>query len=421
MIEPVHDKKQRYIDGVVMFLLMGNTANPFFYRSVEMLSLSFIILLILYWFKKGRDKVRFNKYLYIYITAIIVLQAAQTAVYHIFPLKTFLGEYLRIAFAILSMTLLGQRFFDRFIQFVSVFAVISFFFYFPALLIRSFGPFMVDHVAKYTLAPFVNNYDGLYVNRENIIIFNFTQIDIHRNSGFYWEPGTHGGMLLIALFLNLFYRKQPLFSKYNIVFFVAILTTLSTTTYLAVFFVVLVYLKEFFLRRPALSVFILLALAATSALLYNKLEFLNKKIDKQIEYTHKGVPGESRFNSFLADMRELKDHPLIGAGRNMEMKFGKNYFNIDAKELHRNNGLGVLLGTYGILFFCIWIWLLYRSFYSVVQNRINALMGVVLILIIGFSEDYFFKVFFIALVTYCGLTFVPAGVRKKSWKMQLGI
>jgi hypothetical protein len=420
MTEAAYDKRSNYIDWITMFLLVGNTANPFFYRSVEMLSLSFICLFVLNWFKKGQ-RTHINKYFYIYIGLMVLLQGIQTLVYHVFPLKTFFGEYLRIGFAVLALSMLGQRTFDLFVRFVYVFAVISLWFFIPSLLIKGFAPFMIKHVANHTLAPFVNNDEGLYTNKENIIIYNFGQIDLRRNSGFYWEPGSHGGFLLIALFLNLFYRKEALLSKYNKIFLVTILTTLSTTTYLAVFFIVIVYLREFFLRRPALSVFIMLALIPLSFLAYNKLEFLNKKIDKQIEYSNKGVPGESRFNSFLADLKILKDHPFIGTGRNIEMKFGKNYFNIGARQTHRNNGLGVLLSTYGIFFFCLWLLLLYKSFYKIVLHRVNALMGVVLILIIGFSEDYFFKVFFIALVIYCGLDFFPAKVRRIGRKMQLGI
>jgi len=419
MTAAAYDKREHYIDGITMFLLIGNTANPFFYRSVGMLSISFIVLFILSYFKKGRQ-VRLNKYFCIYIGTLVTLQILQTLVSHIFPLKTFFGEYLRIGFAVLSITMLGQRFFDLFVRFVYVFAVISLWFFIPSLLIKGFAPFMIKHVASHTLAPFVSD-EGLYTNKENIIIYNFGQLDLHRNSGFYWEPGSHGGFLLIALFLNLFYRKEALLSKYNKIFLITILTTLSTTTYLAVFFVVLVYLKEFFLKRPALSLFILLVLGASSFLLYNKLEFLNKKIDKQIEYSNKGVPGESRFNSFLADMKMMSEHPFIGTGRNIEMKFGKNFYNIDARQTHRNNGLGVLMSTYGILFFCLWLLLLYRTFYIVLLNKMNALMGVTLILIIGFSEDYFFKVFFIALVLYCGVTFVPSEIRKRSRKLQLGI
>lgn len=420
MMEATYDKRSNYIDWITMFLLIGNTANPFFYRSVEMLSVSFVCLFILSWFKKGQQ-VRVNKYFYVYIGLMVLLQAFQTMVYHVFPLKTFFGEYLRIGFAVLALSMLGQRFFELFIRFVYIFAVISLWFFIPSLLIKGFAPFMIHNVANHTLAPFVNNDEGLYVNKENIIIYNFGQIDLNRNSGFYWEPGAHGGFLLIALFLNLFYRKETLLSKYNKIFLVTILTTLSTTTYLAVFFIVLVYLREFFLRRPALSIFIILLLIPLSFLLYNKLEFLNKKIDKQIEYSNKGVPGESRFNSFLADLRILSEHPFIGTGRNIEMKFGKNYYNIGARQTHRNNGLGVLLSTYGIFFFSLWLLLLYKTFYTILLNKVNAFMGVVLIFIIGFSEDYFFKVFFIALVVYCGLTFIPVNPGKRSRKLQLGI
>ncbi|MBN9383791.1 MAG: hypothetical protein J0H74_23750 [Chitinophagaceae bacterium] len=420
MTDTTYDKRENYIDWITIFLLIGNSANPFFYRSVETITCSFIFLFVLSFFKKERQ-VRLNKYFYIYMGLLVTLQGVQAMESHLFPLKTFFGEYLRIGFAVLAITMLGQRFFEMFVRFVYVFAIISLCFYIPSLLIKGFAPFMIKNVASHTLAPFVNNYEGLYVNRENIIIFNFGQIDLHRNSGFYWEPGTHGGFLLLAMFLNLFCRKEALGSRYNKIFLLTILTTLSTTTYIAVFFVILVYLKEFFLRRPALSIFILLALAASSFLLYNNLEFLNKKINKQIEYSNKGLPGESRFNSLLVDIKSLSEHPLIGTGRNIEMKFGKNFYNVGAREMHRNNGLGVLLSTYGVIFFCLWLVLLYKTFYIAVSDKVNALMGVLLILIIGFSEDYFFKIFFIALVLYCGVTFVPVNVRKKSRKMQLGI
>jgi hypothetical protein len=420
MKETQYKKRPDWIDWTVIFLLIANTANPFFFQSVEMLSISFIILIILFNFSRPQ-KVTYNKYLYLYIISILILQFCQTIVYHVFPIKTFLGEYLRIGFAILALSLLGQDFFERFVRFVYVFAVISLCFYFPSVLIKGFAPFMIQTFAKYTLAPFVNNFEGLYTSRENLIIFNFNQIGLYRNSGFYWEPGSHGGILVIAFFLNLFYRREAFLSRYNIIFLITILTTLSTTTYLALFFVILIYLKNFFQTRPLLSLFIFLLLITCSLLLYTRLEFLNNKIDKQIEYSNKGVPGESRFNSFLADMKIMSQHPFIGTGRSIEMKFGKNYFNIGARQIHRNNGLGVLLGTYGVIFFSLFLFLLWKTFFKILENRINAFMGVILIIIIGFSEDYFFKVFFIALVIFCGLNFVPVHIRKKSGKMKLGL
>jgi len=202
MTNAIYDKRENRIDWITMFLLIGNTANPFFYRSVAMLSISFIVLIFLSYFKKNRQA-RLNKYFYIYVGTLVSLQLLQAMVSHILPLKTFFGEYLRIGFAVFALTMLGQRFFDLFVRFVYVFAVISLWFFIPSLLIKGFAPFMIKNVASHTLAPFVSE-EGLYTNKENIIIYNFGQLDLHRNSGFYWEPGSHGGFLLIALFVNLF-------------------------------------------------------------------------------------------------------------------------------------------------------------------------------------------------------------------------
>ncbi len=415
-------KNQSWIDWLTMLLLIANTANPFIFPSVEMLFLSFLILLAL-WFIKEGDRTKLNSYFWIYVATLTCLQVCQSLVYHMFPLKTFLGEYLRIVFAVLAVCILGQRFFDQFVKFVYIFAVISLFFYIPCMLIRSLGPFLVQHVAKHMMSPFSRGDIGdFYASHENMIIFNLGQIDLHRNSGFYWEPGTHGGFLVLALFINLFYRKEKWTSRFNLLFLFTIVTTLSTTTYLALFFVVLASLKEYFIRRPLISFSLLLVIAGGALLLYNKLDFLNKKIDQQIENSHKGVAGESRFGSLLADIHMVSEHPLIGTGRNMEMKFGKNLANIPLKLLHRNNGIGVLLSTYGILFFFYFFFLNWRSFAKLLDNKTNATLLLALLLILGFSEDYFFKAFFIALTLYCGVTVtpVPRIVILRSNKLRLG-
>ena len=108
-----------WIDWITMFLLIGNTANPFFYQSVEMLFASFMVLLVLWFLKEGTDT-RLNKLFWIYVIVLTFLQVSQTLVYHFFPLKTFLGEYLRIAFAVTALRILGKDFFDRFVKFVDM-------------------------------------------------------------------------------------------------------------------------------------------------------------------------------------------------------------------------------------------------------------------------------------------------------------
>jgi hypothetical protein len=293
------------------------------------------------------------------------------------------------------------------------------------VLIKPLAYFLIDHVAKYTQSPFSRAFSAQFYESfpTNLVIFNLGQITLNRNSGFYWEPGTHGGFLLLALFINLFYRKEKLTSKFNIIFIVTILTTLSTTTYLALFFVIVAYLKNYIIRRPVISLFMLIFIGAVGFLAFTRLDFLNKKIDQQIAKSGSRQAGESRFSSLLSDVRSTEEHPFIGTGRAIEMRVGKNFYNIDIRELHRNNGIGVLLSTYGVLFFFFFFYLNWRSFYLLLDSRVNAWLLLTLLLIIGFSEDYFFKAFFIAMPLYCGITMVSANqpVTVRSRKMQLGI
>ena len=413
-----------WINWLTMFLLIGNTANPFFYESIEMLAVSFIILLGC-WFLKDEEDTRLNSFFWVYLVVLTVLQTSQTLAFHVFPLKTFLGEYLRIIFAVLAIRILGRNFFDMFVRFVYVFAIISLCFYVPCVLIKPLAYFLLDHVAKYTQCPFHRAYSDLFYDAfpSNLIIFNLGQITLNRNSGFYWEPGTHGGFLCLAVFINLFYRKEKLNSRFNLIFIITILTTLSTTTYLALFFVILAYLKNFIIRRPVISLFTLILLGAVGFVAYTKLDFLNKKIDQQIAKSNSRQAGESRFSSLLSDVRTTEEHPFTGTGRAIEMRVGKKFYNVDIREVHRNNGIGVLLSTYGVFFFFFFFYLNWRSFYLLLDSRVNAWLLLTLVLIIGFSEDYFFKAFFIALPLYCGITMVSANQRVsfRSRKMQLGI
>jgi hypothetical protein len=208
----------------------------------------------------------------------------------------------------------------------------------------------------------------------------------------------------------------------NILLIFTILTTLSTTAYLALFIVLLISLKDFFLKRPVASLALAGAAIFTFYILYTRLDFLNKKIDKEIAYSNKGVPGESRFNSFLADMRILGEHPFVGTGRNIEMKFGKNFYNLNARQVHRNNGVGVLLATYGVFFFILFFFLMWVTFCRIMPGRGFALLGIFVVLLIGFSEDYFFKVYFISLALFSGISFVSAGMYRDNGhkKLQLG-
>src|SRR5215467_8362872 len=150
-------KNSNYIEQAAMFLLIANSVNPFFYLSIEMLMISFLLLIALMFLKKG-FRYELNKYFWLYAGTLCFLQLVQSLVYHVFPLKTFFGEYLRIAFAILAICLLGEAFFSRFIRFVYLFAVISLCFYIPCILFKGLVPILND-LATHLKAPFLRPVD----------------------------------------------------------------------------------------------------------------------------------------------------------------------------------------------------------------------------------------------------------------------
>ena len=63
---PVGPSNPSWMNWLTMFLLIGNTANPFFYESIEMLAVSFILLLGC-WFLKEEEDTKLNGYFWLYL------------------------------------------------------------------------------------------------------------------------------------------------------------------------------------------------------------------------------------------------------------------------------------------------------------------------------------------------------------------
>jgi hypothetical protein len=96
----------------------------------------------------------------------------------------------------------------------------------------------------------------------NFILFTYVKgIHDFRNSGFSWEPGAFGCFLIIALMLNLFLNKFK-FDKKSYLFILAIITTISTTDYLAL--MILLFLVYRY-KVPRINWGVVLLLVASAA------------------------------------------------------------------------------------------------------------------------------------------------------------
>jgi hypothetical protein len=107
----------------------------------------------------------------------------------------------------------------------------------------------------------------------------------------------------------------------------------------------------------------------------------------------------NRFTSTLLDMQTIIERPLIGAGKNNEMRSKKSaYFDIYD---HRNNGVTGLAANYGLPFALIYFYLMYfslKKYFSSFNKPQFTFVAMVIIFLQGFSQVIFEKPVLIALI-----------------------
>ena len=218
-----------------------------------------------------------------------------------------------------------------------------------------------------------------------------------RNSGPFWEPGAFGGYLMLALIFNTLLHRT-LFKKQNIIYVAALLTTFSTTTYLAL----LVFVMGYFfihIKNPIIKWGSLIIFFITAFIGYQKIDFLGEKISKELKETKyqalkKG--GDTRMASAYLDLKEIGENAVtlfFGRGSHPDTRIqGPD------KEVLRTNGITDLLARFGLIFFVFTIvalFLSYRHLASAGSNK-NQLAALALIttLLLSFSEIYFIYLLF---------------------------
>ncbi|MFD2866133.1 hypothetical protein [Mucilaginibacter antarcticus] len=126
----------------------------------------------------------------------------------------------------------------------------------------------------------------------NFLVFTYVTEHAHQNSGFSWEPGAFGFFLIVGLMLHLFRNgfKMDSGTKWLIA---GVLTTLSTTTYVAFAVVMLMHYRANGVKISTLAIF---AVPAAAVAVF-KLPFL---LDKVVEIYHH-------------DMRDLQNIATLSA------------------------------------------------------------------------------------------------------------
>jgi O-antigen ligase len=151
------------------------------------------------------------------------------------------------------------------------------------------------------------------------------------------------------------------------------------------------------LQRNALKRFVMVPLLVVGGIyLFVNVGFLGEKVISKMSFTSQTY--NTRFKSAQLDLDAFISSPVVGVGRSDTMRFQDSE---DNRQRHRNNGVTDFLAVYGLPLFLMYFAWMYRGFYSYCRvhqfNQYYSWMALGAVFLIGFSEIYFTKVFFIAL------------------------
>ncbi len=262
-------------------------------------------------------------------------------------------------------------------------------------------PFYVVHLIsestlKAVLSPFNMSYHvqaiegGVYVFFYNMNpwLAELYSNGVVRNSGFMWEPGAFGAMIVLQLVYMYVVTNAMKFSREMKILMVYSVTTISTTTLFGLFtLLALIYYKKY--KKQSVKLISALGIGLVIAIPVYNLPFMKGKIDEYLEknvdykslYERRLEVGEKksigRFAGILIELDRLKFRPMLGYG------WDEDYEMLGLGNMWSNpNGLAVLMGKFGLvgmlfLGFCLSGFIPYEYNASVIERL---LISVVILL-----------------------------------------
>lgn len=383
--------KKEVLNYFFVFLLIAYSTIPLFRNQVV---LYFCLLICLLYVRS------INKFIHL---IFIFISLSVIEFYHYFyfaPLYDFsvvravlISFFIAFVFAIK----LNLNFIIIYIKVLHFFSIISLFIYLALL-------FSVPSVKLFEsiFDPLFSIKYNIYDNSSKIvnpIFFNFdANFYSFRNNGPFWEPTIFASLLILSIIFNLIVSNK-IKNKYNLVSFLAIITTLSTTGFIALFFLIVALFFLFVKLHYFIKLSFLFIMIFTGIYAYENLIFLQSKITKEVsnvDYSISEKGGDSRIASTILDWKEVTARPqffLFGKGSDKRTRIaGRD------KNVLRNNGFTALLVQKGIFLFVLYLAGIYFTLHQLCviynKNKFLPLVFFSTIIILSNSEVLFDLVIF---------------------------
>lgn len=292
-----------------------------------------------------------------------------------------LNYMVKVAVAIFAAYLLREKFayaYLRIITFLSIFAIFLWMFNMLGICFPAFYHF--------------ENGTGSLIFYTQTESGANMELGFPRNAGMFWEAGAYGGYILFTfyLFIN---RLDYLWIKHRnecIILLIALTTTFSTTCYLILGVLVLLFFRHRVKNKIAL-VFISVLAIAGFLFIMNSLDFMGDKISGQYANAvdmQEGDYASSRFGAMVMDYYYIKLHPIFGNGLLNETRFSMHQ-HID--NFGTGNGFSGEIAYFGIPFMLFYLLSIYRN------PTLREKWGLLLVVVLQLQGEYFmnFPMFFV--------------------------
>ena len=390
-------EKINLFEIVIVFLLLCLSGLEFFNGNDIFLLVVFLLNLVVFLYKNEKIDNGFITFLFFFI----FLSIAQIIWFSDGNFKSTMGFFLRLLTAYLVIKNCTS-FLQSYLRLLFFLSIASLFFY-------SF--FLIFPSTEESL--FVNKHfwdnPATYENKKSLIIYSIFReplfgIDslglfgLPRNSGPFWEPGAFAGYLIIGIAFELILFRKLSWRVF--VFLIALISTFSTTGYVAA---ALLFLLYFIFLEPNKKRKLLIfptVLAGSFFLIFN-VEFLALKIAGQIKGFEEGQiydtqsDDDTRLGSTLLDLSDFLRSPLVGTGPSDETRYGKTEV-----LFMRTNGLTDLIVRNGLIGFLFISWFYFQSLKlyfaknDISRPKTSAYIIVFTTFLISLSEAYFNMPFF---------------------------
>lgn len=396
--------KRNYI---LVFLIVASSGIPFF-TGVEILNIFLFLYTFIIFIYRGYKK---DSQAFLIIFLFFLIEVFQHFLHGSYSYRTSIGTIIKLTAAYFIVKIVNEKFISYYINILYFLSIISFVFY-SLSFIPGFTNIIISQIAPFFESPFIDQ-NSFYTPSPSVILYTFdaSLMTEYRNSGPFWEPGAFAVYLIIALLFNII-KKGSLLEKKNKVFIIALITTFSTAGYIAFFILVSGY---YLFNRKLSHKLLLIGFVFASVSIYTTTSFLEKKVKHNMSLADETT--SSRFGSAIADYRLFEKSPIVGWGRGPKRYGGKEAF-FFGQDQHRNNGVFILLATYGLLGSLLYYFLFYKSLLTINSfykfRKGFSFVFFITILLLGFSQSLFFKPFFLCFL-FLFLAIKPKEIIQKTF------